>query len=294
MNETLLAQVRGLVADPTKAPVLHGLLNAETTRIISGMSEESFALGTPLSDEEFVRRLASYELLVEDLARAAALVAYWSRTTDERLVPTVVARLGNAVETNARRSPLLDLQSYPAVLVLHSAGLGAVIGRREEQLVDLLGASTIRRREEWKPISLALSGPSAIDHETAQRLPGLLRHYTPVSEHLVQILRPWLEELEPNQAAFERSFDRWEYLFGLVSFDMSRQTRRGGYGPVGRFSWRREHETAIDAQIEQEIALAGANWPPLRAGLFGGDPARLEESVQGWSAHIAAIRGRQF
>ena len=78
MNKDLLRRVRELVRDSTKAPSLHALLSAEAARVIQGMRDDAFAPGAVYSDEEFARRMKAYEELTEDLARAAALVAYWS------------------------------------------------------------------------------------------------------------------------------------------------------------------------------------------------------------------------
>ena len=130
MNDELLGSVRELVADPTKAPALHALLQAETARVIEAMRDESFDAHAPDSNEELARRIATYEALIEDLARAAALIAYWSKTTDERLVPGVVSRLATALERDNGVNVWLDLYLYPAVLVLYGAGLGGVVGRR--------------------------------------------------------------------------------------------------------------------------------------------------------------------
>lgn len=187
MNEELIARVRELVGDPTKGPALHEVLHADAARVIEGMRDESLAAGMEYSDEEFARRLAAYEALTEDLARAAALVSYWDKTTDERLVPGLIARLANVLDRTAGEQPFLDLYRYPAVLVLYAAGLGAVIGQREGQLAGLLTAPTIRDRQEWKAIAISLSGPAVIDHRIGQRLPGLERHRTPASDHLADV-----------------------------------------------------------------------------------------------------------
>ena len=294
MNEEILGKVRDLVADPTKAPALHSLLQDETSRVIEAMRDEAFAAGAPFSDEEFVRRMVAYEELTEDLGRAAALITYWTRTTDDRLVPGVVTRLANPLERASGQVPFLELSLYPAVLVLYGAGLGAVIGRREEQLAELLGSSTIRDRHEWKPIALVLSGPAAIDHRIGQRLPGFERRHTPASDRLCEVVRPWVSELEPDVESYERAFDRWEYLLGLAMFDLTRQMHGTGYAPVGRLSWRGNYGNGIEQALEQEIASAGSDWPLLRAGLFGRDAARMAESVAGWTKHIAEVRHHQF
>jgi hypothetical protein len=293
MNESFLRQVKVLVGDPTKAPALHDLVAAEVARVVEAIRDESFASGPPYSKEDLARRATAYEELAEDLGRAAAVVAYWSQTTDERIVPRAIARLANAPDRSAGTGTWLDLALYPAVLVLYSAGLGAVIGRREMLLAQLLTQATIRQRDDWKPAALALHAPAAIEHRVAQQLPGLDRRHTPVSDHLVEVLRPWLEELEPDQGSYEWAFDRFEYLFGLIAYDISRQERSAGWGAVGRFSWRGQYGNGIEVPVEAEIASLGDQWPLLRAGLFGRDLARLRESVTGWHQRIGSVRNQQ-
>ena len=116
---------------------------------------------------------------------------------------------------------------------------------------------------------------------------------TPVSDHLCEIVRPWVEELEPDQDSYERAFDRWEYLLGLAMFDLTRAAGRG-YAPVGRLSWRGDYGGGIEIALAAEIEAAGSDWPLLRGGLFGRAPARLGESVQGWNEHIGRVRGNRF
>ncbi len=294
VNDEFLGQVRELAADPTKAPALHALLQAEVARVIEGMHDESLSAGVQYSDEELARRVAAYETLAEDLARAAALVAYWGRTTDDRLVPGIVARLANAMDRGNGVTVWLELFLYPAVLVLYGGGLGAVIGSREEQLAPLLDSATIRDQGEWKKVALVLSGVAAISSKVAMRLPGLDRRHTATSDHLCEVERPWVEELEPDQESYERSFDRWEYLLGLAMFDLTRQAHGRGYAPVGRLSWRGNYGGGIEVALEQEVASAGPTWPLLRAGLFGRDPARLAEAVAGWHNYIVEARSQPW
>jgi hypothetical protein len=293
VNEGLLRQVKDSVGDPTKGPALHDLFAGEVARVVEAMRGESFAAGTPYSKDELARRVSAYEELAEDLGRAAAMAGYWSQTADERLIPGAISRLANAVDRSTGTGTWLDLGLYPAVLVLYSAGLAASIGRRETLLAELLAPPTIRDRNEWKPVAVVLSAPAAIEHRVAQQLPGLERHHTPVSDHLVEVLRPWLAALEPDQESYERAFDRFEYLFGLITYDISRQERLGGWGAVGRFSWRGQYGNGIEVPIGAEIEALGNQWPLLRAGLFGRDLGRLQESVTGWNQRVATMRGQQ-
>ena len=294
MDGGLLDRVKDQVGDPARGPALHDSLLGEAARVIDGMKNDRFAADRSFSPEELVGRSSAYEELSEALARAASLVMYWSDVADERIVSRIVSRLANAVERTLSTGPWLDLSLYPALLVMYAGGLGAVIGWRESQLAGLLTAATVREQRGRVPAVLALHAYAAMDHDVAKRLPGLEKRSTPMSDHLAETLRPWLEDLEPDPEAFEHAFDRWEYLLGLVMFDLTRDTRGDGWAPVGRLSWRGEYGNGIDQQISAEISTAGPRWPLLQAGLFAGDSERLADSVKAWNEHIAQVRRQHF
>lgn len=280
--------------DPTQALTLDASLRAEAERLIDAAVGEQFGLGEPFSGEELARRVGALESLTEPLARAAAVWAYWLNSSDTRLMPNIVARLANAPERSAGLMPWLNLRVYPALLTMYTTGIAAVIGQREHLLAGLLASRRAREHQDWKPTVLVIQPEAVIEHNIAKLLPGLERNHTPLSDHLVATVRPWLSDMEPDEPAFERAFDRFEYLLGLVMFDLRRDSPLGGWAPVGRFSWRGKYGTPIDQEITAEATQAGRSWPLLAAGTFHGDPDRLTESLQQWNALIANVRQQQW
>lgn len=294
MNSELTRQVKLLAADPPRAPILRDLLMGEAASVIEAMKAPDFDAAVPYSKDELARRVGLAERIVEGLARAVALVGYWGSSGDDRILPAIIARLANSLTRTGGTSSWLDLDLYPAVLTLYAAGLGCVLGNRDEQLGGLLASRTVRERSEWKPVVLVLSAQAAVDYRIAQQLPGLERHHTPMSDHLFEVLRPWLDDLETDAEWFEQAFNRFEYLHGLVMFDLTRQAGGQGFAPIGRYSWRGQDGNAIDGVVRAEIIDAGPAWPLLRAGLFGGDVGRLADSLKGWNDLIARARGQQL
>ncbi len=55
MDEELIDKVKSRVADPTKAPALHDLLQAEAARVIEGMQGQRFSADAPFTPEDSVR-----------------------------------------------------------------------------------------------------------------------------------------------------------------------------------------------------------------------------------------------
>lgn len=287
MNEGLIQQAKVWAADPTKLPLLFDALRAEADRAIDGMRAGGFeAEKVPYSAEELARRLTAYEGLTDDLARVVALVTHWSDEAGGRVVGRLIGRLANALGRTTGTGPWLALDRYPALLVLYAAGLGAVVGGRESLLAPILAGPFTVDQNRWKSNVVVLYPQNVIDHRHAQQLPGLDRRHTPVSDHLIDVARPWLAELEPDQRAQERAFDRFELLLGLVMYDLSGQQGHGGWAPIGSFWWRYRYGDTIWDDLASEIDVAGENWPLLKAGLFGASSQRLAESLKGYLALV--------
>ena len=63
------------------------------------------------------------------------------------------------------------------------------------------------------------------------------RRKTPVSDHLLDVLRPAMTEIIRDEMRLEDCFDEAEYLIGLSYASLHGQ----GRGPVGRAAWRNWH-----------------------------------------------------
>jgi hypothetical protein len=290
VNEEFLSRVKDLGGDPTKGPALQDVVAREANRAIDAMRGDSLAAkGIGFSNEELVRRVAAYETIAEDLGRAAAVIGYWSESADPRLLLWLVRRLANAVERGEGVLPWLELVRYPALLVTYAGGLGAVIGGREGALESLLTRPIIRENDGLKPAATHLTSDHVLSGHLADRLWLPERRRTPMSDRLLEITRPWLEELEPDKIAFERAFDRYEFLAGLLMFDLTRGDNERGWGPIGRFHWRSRYGGGVSEEIGAELSASSVDWPLVRAGAFRGSGERAAESFRGYLAHLRQI-----
>ena len=112
-----------------------------------------------------------------------------------------------------------------------------------------------------------------------QLLPGMDKHYTPLSDHLYHHLREPLRQYLTDDALYDAAFDEFEYLMSLVAMDLSLQVLGGRRASYGRFAWKgRNLGRRALSKLEKEVEDAGDQWAPLRAGLFGGDLVRAIKS----------------
>jgi hypothetical protein len=170
----------------------------------------------------------------------------------------------------------LNLQSYPALLLLYAGGIASVTASRYGNLSVLLRQVMIAEGGEVKPLALSLFPWNVIDSGVANLLPGMERQHTPLSDYLYETLREPLAEFFARDYNYTKCFDRFEYLLGLVHVELATKQdslpslREGSWGPVGQFGWRNRHfpEKTVMYEVGQEFERELAEWPPLGAGLF--------------------------
>jgi hypothetical protein len=116
-----------------------------------------------------------------------------------------------------------------------------------------------------------------MQNQIGHLLPGMDKRYTPLSDHVFQHLRDPLRQHLPDDTVYDGKFDEFEYLMSLVATDLSLKLLGGRRTSYGRFAWKGRNLPSGNqlSKFEKEIEDAGDKWPPLSAGMFGGELARL-------------------
>ena len=186
---------------------------------------------------------------------------------------------------------LLHLRRYPALRCLYAGGIAAVYQQRWDTLRTLtLDATTTYRHYGPLPMATALDYWSMFRNlRTARFLPA--RHDIPVSHYLFETLREVLRGAVPVDHEYETAFDRFEYMLGLIIEDTRSQQPEGGRtgdAPVGYFIRYRHstHTPPVWERIKSEAEQAGADWGPIRAGIFGGSIERFAAAEETYRNHV--------
>jgi phosphoserine phosphatase len=279
-----VATIKSYLVDDRHRIHLHDLVMEETERLYASLAENDFPVQTgSASVDELVRRINQYEARSEILQAMLATGCYWG---DEKLGSLWARSLERIANPSGGESGLvvwLHLRRYPALVLLYSGGIASVASGRFGTLKTLLLEPKVSDHEE-KPAVMAVYPSGVLENGAAQRLPGLERHYTALSDHLHAHLREPLRELLPEDLRYERAFDRFEYLFALVHADLHEKATGRVWGPIGRFGWKfcGAAERTVVMEIEREIDQQGGRWLPLRAGLFDGSLERVREVKSGF------------
>lgn len=148
-------------------------------------------------------------------------------------------------------------------------------------------------------VALAARDTHDLTSATAARLGNTIGNLRkPAADWLFEVLRPVFVDQFIDDTTYAQAFDRAEVMLGLVSQDVEIQSAAAnGYqwanhsSWFGRSTWRSEqsgHSPVEDCA--RELATTGADWPPLRAGLFGGNIDRATAAIAKYSNDFDEVR----
>jgi hypothetical protein len=262
---------------------LHDLLFNEAAR-----AEQT---PTPLggSQDEYLQLVAEHEHVCDTLAHLMATVSYWATPDQLKLVRGVLDRLAARWgEPVGGSGAFVSLRDYPLTIALYAAGLGALAADDLTKLARLLGEGTAMRRTRRISRLRAAAVNSTLESDWMQPREGQ-RRFTPVNDHLHNVLREPLRELISQDAVYTGLWDRLEYLITLAWRDIE----RGGWAPVGSFGWRNADawgdEETLYAIVEAEARAGGDDWGFLQGPLFAGSLERFLAVQQTVATDISGL-----
>jgi len=258
----------------------YDLVVQETNRVAAQLNRDEYPVDSsifPFDEEAFKGRVMRYEALTRTLRALVATAGQWGRDGDAALLQYPIQRLADTTGVQTGLVPWLKLQIYPSLLVGYAAGINALAAENFDLLKALLD-TRIRVGNEESTVALSMNARSLPDRQCWQWLVAEPRPVlTPVSDHLFSVLSALIPYSTAAVMDRESLFDRFEYFLALscVHESMGENPR----SIFGRFIWRHEANPGYDApaEVHREAEAAGQEWPPIRAGLFGGSCARFEQ-----------------
>jgi uncharacterized caspase-like protein len=291
-KQAKIRKVKQLVAGEATSIELHDFVMEEVQALLAATSDDYFPTGGEYSDDELLDRIGRYEAAVEDLAVMLACVAYWARPANRTLVRKALVRSADRFEIQGGRGAWLALRWYPSVYEFYAAGIAAVHADQYEVLADMFMSpfGVTRRGESRVPLILGMSDAilDLAQAEAFKRIPEHERYRTPMSEYLLKVLQPDMDDSLYLGKDYERAFDDFEILMALCTADGNLQAGRNPWGNVGRFGWKEQHgEGPLSALIDRAVA-AGEDWEVLRSGLFGGSIERFQAAA---TPYLDSVKG---
>ena len=283
-SELAVSSLKRYLAESRHRIALHDLVMDETDRVREIISGEKFHLREEYNRENLTDRVTRYESALEVLVAMFVHGCYWGEEEHRQVWETSLQRVANVVERRSGTEIWLNLSLYPALLLSYAGGIAAVANEKYGNLFSLLKNVSVRhyRAPEGLSALYMLDPIRVMKQQVGRELSGKERNYTPLSDHLFEVLRPLLQPILPDEWEYERAFDRFEYLRFLLHVDAFNDDLENIHGPVGRFGWhyRRFHGSdngPVSKQIEEIAQEKGENWGLLQNGAFSGSMKRFKE-----------------
>ena len=308
--------LKRLLPKPDRDIEVEDLIREHTESLVSQMGDEE---RFPLSNSIPSNVAARYRYLADQANRyigaclpLCELLATGVAFGDSRHDPIwqrTVERIGNvASQPRGRVKSLLDLRYLPTSMLAYSALIAGVVRNKYTAIRTALIDARVRTDGAQKVPVISCADPlrpfewpslvpdiALIDAESGEmcdldRIGGLINgterpRFTPGSSLLHCILREPLRPMVPDDEDYTETFDKAEVLLALLTADAEANTE--GYIPspyYGAFTWRHHRTHIKQATFEQrfidEALSSGSAWPPLTAGLFGGDVSRFRSAAK--------------
>lgn len=216
---------------------------------------------------EIMRRAGVALVELERTAALVAVLAYWGdESTDQWWWPEI-ERFGKGPEAGGDTG-LLDLLRTPALVVLWSAGIAAVLNERYDLLARMMDEPLIPNRYGEHRLPAVLEVTPQVLH-VGYAMPMLFK-----------LLRTAIgDRLGLGHEAFLEGWERWQYLLAVRDRDERLTANTGGsIQPVLRINSRRIDgpDIVVGPWLRQDAPRSAGKHPIVEAGAFGGDPARLD------------------
>ena len=287
-TDAAVASLKNYLAEPKRRIRLADLVGGEVDRVLAATAPPAFALqGEPKPDKNtFTARVRAYESVCETLVAMAAVGGYWVEDWHYATWQTALTRL--ATRRGESGSILwVELQRYPATLLLYALGLGAVVaGERGLLFLGNLFSTIVHREHQEEQTAVELLPAFCLferGNEPARFLEGMENRLAPLNDWLHVLLQPRFRSLVPSESKFSDYFDRLEILMAL-SFAHHRQPY---WMPPGRYGYRRDSLERIVREMQSSIESLGDKSLYVRSGIFGHS---AEECIAGLNAFTNWVR----
>ena len=272
-----LAQLKRYLARRRDRIRYADLMRGATEDLVRATSDDHFPLGTTgVTAQDLAERVCHYTGLTDRVTHLVAGAAYWGTEAHMPELHVLLRRLTEAPHAPSGQTELLDLVRYPALLAMYAAGV-AMIARQNYSGLSAVFALEVRNANERRSLLGTLSPRSVVTDGTAQELRGTRRSLTALSDELHEALRKPFGDLIPSDDEYAEVFDRFEYLLSLAEADWWLTSEKWARFSGGRFQRRwPDSPESLPRIFAAELARDGAAWPPLAAGMFGGNRARLQ------------------
>ena len=290
--EAAVGSLKHYLSDPRYRIQLSDLIEDEVERVCKAISGEDFAVdvGTPWTRESVTERVCRYEAACSTLLAMALQGGRWAEEEHHPLWQRALQRLGSQT-SNSGVLNWLELQRYPATLLLYALGIGAVEANRLQFLRCLLNTTLHVENQKYVPVAQKLppSRLSQSGREWMQILEGMDKCYVPLNDWIHLTLQPYAERILHDGKQYILVFDQLEILMAL-SFAYQKNIWSESYKtPLGAFGYRRTNCDRFIQVIEESLVKEQGESLFVKCEIFGETVEECKRGITVFKQFISKI-----
>ena len=280
-TEAAVTSLKRYISESKYRIQLSDLVDKTVDRVDAVTSGKAFAVqgGPEPTKESATARVRSYEAACSTLLAMATVGGYWAEEEHYQLWQRALQRLGSKALSGGTYL-WLELQRYPATLLLYALGLGAVEADRLQFLKRILSATLLSEHQENLHAVEILPpccqfGSFAGGAKVMQILDGMEKRRVPLNDWIHDTLRPHAERIIPDNDRYTFVFDKFEILMALSyahhkgQWSSDWKSIEHYWVPHGAFGYRKENRTRIMREIEESLSKKQEKSPFVMSGMFG-------------------------
>ncbi|WP_277593693.1 SIR2 family protein [Pseudomonas chlororaphis] len=291
-TEAAVATLKKYLSEPKYRIALDDLVAREVESVVKVAAGDAFDVrSSDTCGQAVLSRLKGYEAASTTLIRMGFVAGQWIEGEQLASWKKALAKL-SLRQANSGNTLWLDLQRYPATLLLYAFGLGAVSNDQWCTLSVLLNVPVLGEQREDKRVveMVPIWALFQMGSDVMKVLPGRERQYTPLNNHLEELLWKLLGASFPSQMAFQIAFDRLEVLFALSYAIPCIQKEERYWTLPGAYGWRRANMMRILAEIRSSLESLGDTSLLVSSGLVGSTAVQGLENLNQLEQFVPQFR----
>jgi SIR2-like protein len=283
--EMLLAQTKLYLSEPRYRIRLTDLVEAEVEACLGQLREQGLFAPHGIADHDgYIDRMRRMDAASERLVTVIEAVSRWGGPEEGQLLVRVVGRLADQ-PSEGGQTVALHLRFYPALRVIYGAGMAAVAVGNYVPFAALSKLQVPGPQDDRRGSVLVRLQPyGVLDGKILQSHLGV---HAPISGWMAGSLKPSYERAVGSSGGFDGDLDRFEYLAALLMADAAGAEE--WFFPLGRFAIGGRGGRGAMAEAEQQLESEQNAWPPLIAGLFGGDSNKVRSATTRVAQKLAQL-----
>lgn len=294
-TEAAVASLKSYLAEPKYRIRLADLIGNEVDKIADATSGHSFALqGGPTPDtNSFTARVRAYEAACETLIAMAVVGGHWGEEWNHPAWQNALSRLA-ARRGEAGFSLWIELQRYPATLILYALGIGAIeAGERGLVFLGKLFSTPVHRENREDKTAVEMLPAFCLferGNEPAKLLEGMDRRHAPLNDWIYALLRANALGIVPSEARYTYVYDKLEILMALSYAFHANREKRWYWVPPGAYGYRHDNRERILNEIQGSLDSLGDKSPYVRANIFGHSATDCKTALEAFANWVKELR----